>query len=267
MSPRKIIQILYSLKLTLKNAVCDELMLSQLLRICVLIDIIQNILIENVDNPIHENMVAFFVRDFIYFFGNIINSDCTVKLKLAACKYFHKLCQQLLPSCAQHFQSHLNYIVSILMPIVKAKEPTKMSQTGMSLLSFLIVDQTVALKQAIGQLDSFPLENEFDQLREIQHKVKYNGNTFSLLDEINYFLLVDKRKIEGLLSLKEHVSIYCYEKFNTFAKSNLLNEHNHSFYSYQKRKMNYKTFIKLFTIHVDFPKIVKRVQFIVWFLR
>lgn len=91
------------------------------------------------------------------------------------------------------------------MPIVKSKHHTRISEAGMDLLRFLIEGQTEALKQAIGQLDSFPMRSEFNQLREIQTDVKYNGRTFSLLEEIEYFLLVDKRKIEGLLSLKEHV--------------------------------------------------------------
>lgn len=199
--------MLYSLKLTFQNAMDEESKLAQMLRVCVLIEIIVDFLIENADNSHQMNVIGFFVRDIVHFLGNTINSNYTDKLKLSACKYFHKLCQRLLPSCATHFQCHLNYIVSILMPIVKTKQPTKMSQAGMNLLSFLIADQTDVLNQAIGQLDSFPFQSEFDQLREIQCRVKYNGTTFSLLDEINYFLLVDKRKVEGLLSLKEHVSL------------------------------------------------------------
>lgn len=77
----------------------------------------------------------------------------------------------------------------------------------MGVLQFLIAKQTNALRLAIGELDSFPMHNEFNELRKIQHDVKYNGKSFSLLEEIEYFLLVDKRKIEGLLSLKEHVSV------------------------------------------------------------
>lgn len=183
----------------------EELKLTQMFRVCVLIDIIVDFLIENANQPDQVNVIGFFVRDFVFFFGNTISSECTDKLKLATCKYFHQFCQKILPACATYFQIHLNYIVSILMPIVKVKQQTKIVDAGMGLLHFLIVDQTNVLRQAIGQLDSFPAQHEFDQMRQIQSDVKYNGKTWSLLDEIEYFLLVEKRKVEGLLSLKEHV--------------------------------------------------------------
>ncbi|XP_055323121.1 serine/threonine-protein kinase ATM isoform X2 [Sitodiplosis mosellana] len=206
MSPRKVVNMLYSLKLLWQKSVCDELKHSQMLRICVFIDIIVDFLIENATKPNQSSIIGFFVRDFVYFIGNTISSDCSDKLKLATCKYFYKFCDKLLPACAEYLQNHLNYIVSILMPITKSKSPPKICEAGMHLLRFLIVEQRDVLKTAIGQLDSFPKLEEFNELSQIQSDVKYNGKTFTLLDEIEYFLSVDKRKIEGLLSLKEHLS-------------------------------------------------------------
>lgn len=210
MSPRKVVNMLYSLRLLWQESVCDELKQSQMLRICVFIDIIVDFLIENATKSQQSNIIGFFVRDFVYFIGNTISScDCSDKLKLGTCIYFYKFCDKILPACAEHLQNHLNYIVSILMPITKAKSPTKIREAGMRLLRFLIVDQKDVLKTAIGQLDSFPKVEEFNELSQIQSDVKYNGKTFNLLDEIEYFLSADKRKIEGLLSLKEHVSTNC----------------------------------------------------------
>lgn len=205
-SPRKIVNVLYSLKLLLQNATCDELKLSQMLRICVFIEMITDFLIENAHKKSQFHAVGFFVRDFIYFFGNIICSDYNVKLKLAACRYLLKFCGKILPGCGEHVQTHLNYIVSVMMQITKTEAEAKIFAAGMDLLRFLIVDQTEVLKSAIGQLDSFPKLGDFDELRTIQNNVKYNGKEFTLLDEIEYFLSVEKRKVEGLLSLKEHVS-------------------------------------------------------------
>lgn len=207
MSPRKIVNILFSLKLLLQNASCEELKMCQMLRVCVLIDIVADFLIENVAKPSQSSVVGFFVRDFVYLFGNLISSNYSDKFKLATCKYFRKLCAKILPKCSEHFQCHLNYIVSVLMPITKNKTQTKLVGEGMALLRFLIVDNTDVLRMAIGQLDSFPKQHEFDELSRIQSDVKYNGAAFTLLDEIEYFLAVDKRKVEGLLSLKTYVSI------------------------------------------------------------
>lgn len=210
-SPSKVLNILYSLKLNFQNAVCQQLKLSKLLQICTLIDlIVDDFLLENAKNQNQSHTVGFFIRDFVYFFGNTITNDQMTSsdtLKFATCKFFHKFCEKILPTCADHFQSHLNYVVSILIPITKSMQQTKIFDAGMSFLRFLIADQTDVLKQEIGQLDSFPMQPEFGDLRRIQNEVKYNGKSFSLLEEIEYFLSVDKRKIEGLLSLKEHVRI------------------------------------------------------------
>lgn len=204
MLPKNVIAILYSLKLALQSAVCEEAKMCQLFRVCVFIDIIVDFLIENAVKD-RSNVIGFFVRDFIYFIGNTISSECNDKFKLATCIYFHKFCEKILPDCAKFVKNHLNYIVSILMPIAKSKSQTKISTAAMDLLRFLIVNQRNVLKTAIGELDSFPKQREFQELCEIQNEMKYNGHTFTLLEEIDYFLKVDKRKVEGLLSLKEHV--------------------------------------------------------------
>lgn len=209
MAPRKVINTLYVLKLRFQQSTCEEQKLQRLFRLCVLIDIIIDFIMGYAEEATHSNTIGFLIRDFIHFFGNVISDGVWGdKLKLATCKYFHKFCEKILPECAKHFQPHLNYIVSILLNITKIDLiNTKIFETGMALLHFLIAEQTDVLQKAIGELDSFPMHKEFDELRQIQHDVKYNGKSFTLLDEIEYFLSVDKRKIEGLLSLKEHVSV------------------------------------------------------------
>lgn len=199
---------MYALKLDFQQTTCEEHSLAQLFRVCTLIEIIAGFIIEFAAEPTHSNTIGFFIRDFVHFFGNVIsNSGSANKLKLATCKYFSKFCEKILPACAVHVQSHLNYIVSILLQITKTEPQSTVFATGMELLHFLIAEQTGALEVAIGELDSFPMQTEFDELRQIQHDVKYKGNSFSLLEEIEYFLKVDKRKVEGLSSLKEHVSV------------------------------------------------------------
>lgn len=206
--PVAVIDVLYSLKLSIQQSVCDELKLYQLFRFCVLIDIITEFLVQNAQSSVHENVIGFFVKDFVYFFGNIMSgSGNAEKMKLAACNYFYQFNQKILPKCAEHFQPHLNYVVSVLMPMTKVKPP-KIINKAFDLLNFLIVEQRDALHMYIGLLDSFPSMREFDNLRQIQNDAKYDGKTFSLLDEIECFLAIDKRKTEGLLSLKEHVTKY-----------------------------------------------------------
>lgn len=200
--------MLYALRLHSQQSTCEEQKLTQLFRVCTFIETIVDFIIQYAAESTHSNTIGFFIRDFIHFSGNVVsNSACGDKLILATCKYFHKFCVKILPACAKHFQLHLNYVVSILLPITKNDSQTKISEAGMALLHFLIAKQTDVLRSAIGELDSFPMHKGFDELRKIQHDVKYDGKErFSLLEEIEYFLSVDKRKVEGLLSLKEHVS-------------------------------------------------------------
>lgn len=201
-----VINIINRLKLSIQSSLTLELKLYQLFRLCVLIEIITEFLVTKAQNAAHKNTIEFFVRDFIYFFGNIISgSGNAEKMKLATCNYFSaKFCPTILPKCVDQFEPHLNYVVSVLMPMTKLKPP-KIVNKAMDLLNFLIVEQRDALHMYIGLLDSFPLSPEFDSLRHIQNESKYDGKTFTLLDEIECFLAIDKRKTEGLLSLKEHV--------------------------------------------------------------
>lgn len=206
-----VINVLYSLKLSIQQSLCEELKLNQLFRLCVLIDIITTeFLVKHAQSVAHQNVIEFFVKDFIYFFGNIIISSGSVngdkmKIKLAAGNYLYRFSKLILPSVGKQFQPHLNYVVSVLMPMTKVK-PLKIVNKAMELLNFLIVEQRNALHMYIGLLDTFPSSPEFAKLRQIQNDSKYDGKTFTLLDEIECFLAIDKRKKEGLLSLKEHVT-------------------------------------------------------------
>lgn len=136
------------------------------------------------------------------------NATFTIELKTAACKYFLRFCQQNLPICANELKPHLNYIVSAIIPQIKNNEGSKLEAIALSLLHFLIVEQRAPLKDSIALLDNFPAHAVFDDLRIVQEVAKYNGRKFSLIEEIEYFLKIEQRKIEGLISLKQHVSEY-----------------------------------------------------------
>lgn len=177
-----------------------------LYHVCILVDPISDIL-SNMNARLHnENNVAFFVRDLLHFFGNSINTiDDPIELKLATCKYFLRFCKRILPAVAKHFKPFLNFVVSVLVPIIKRNEHEPLAVVSMELLKFLIDDQVSELRDAIAVLDRFPSQTIFDALRQVQDRIKYDEKEFSLVEEIEYFLSVEKRKIEGLIALKEHV--------------------------------------------------------------
>lgn len=177
-----------------------------LYHLCIFADPISDILC-NVDARRHDNNVEFFVRDLLHFFGNLINtSDTYPELKFAACKYFLRFCKNILPAVAEYFKPFLNFVVSVLVPIIKKNDHEPLTACSMELLKFLIDDQVNELRDAIAVLDRFPSQTIFNALRQVQDNIKYREREFSLVDEIEYFLSVEKRKIEGLIALKEHVS-------------------------------------------------------------
>lgn len=175
---------------------------------CISAEPISDIL-RNVENRRQNHTVEFFVRDLLHFFGNLINtSDKWPELKFAACKYFMRFCKHILPAVAKYFKPYLNFVVSVLVPIIKKNEDKPLAACSMELLKFLIDDHVNELRDSIAILDRFPSQNIFNALRQVQDNIKYGGKEFSLIDEIEYFLSVEKRKIEGLIALKEHVRHY-----------------------------------------------------------
>lgn len=180
-----------------------------LFHICILVDPISDMLCNANDR--NRDSVEFFVRDLLHFFGNLITTSENVpELKLATCKYFLRFCKRILPAVAEYFKPYLNFVVSVLVPIIKKNDDETLAACAMELLVFLIEGQKGELRDAIAVLDRFPSQSTFTALCRVQDDIKYGGREFSLVEEIEYFLAVEKRKIEGLIALKEHVSKNCF---------------------------------------------------------
>lgn len=203
-----------------------------LFHFCIVVDAISDILHNQHDA---DMTVEFFVRDLLHFFGNLMNtSDDLPELKLATCKYFHRFCNRILPAASVYFKPYLNFVIAVLVPIIKKNEHETLVACSMELLKFLICDQVVELRDAIAVLDPFPSQTIFNAMREIQDNIKYAGKHFSLVDEIEYFLSVEKRKIEGLIALKEHVR----NEAQNVLRFNMISMTKPFYYSCRPRKMN-----------------------------
>lgn len=157
-----------------------------------------------------SDIKEFFIKDIIYFVCNILNNTThLVKLKLATHRYFNRFCKIILPKCANEFQNFLNFIVSTVLPIakqVRSNENGQLIQESLELLRFLIIDQKVSMQNSIALLDNFPSGSEFEDLHQTHFDIKYNGSTFSLTEEIEYFLKIDKRQVEGFTALRHHLA-------------------------------------------------------------
>lgn len=153
------------------------------------------------------NVQQFFISDLVYFFCNsITNESYTNELKNATLVYFLQFFKHILPKCSTIFHPYLNVIVSAVIPHIKSNQNSSLAIVALELLDFLIDTQYSSLKQSIALLDNFPAQPIFEKFRDKHLHAKYDGKTFSLTEEIEYFLKVEKRKVEGLLALKDHVS-------------------------------------------------------------
>lgn len=210
--PLQIYNFLLFKKLQLQNTKYVDEQLIHLFQYCVVVDKVAAFFVSDAARPQSKknlliNKKASLLRDIVYFFGNILISlETAVKLKLAACRYFRSFGSQILPSCAQIFQPFLNFAVSSLIPLVQHTDRS-LGESSLKCIKFFVIDQKDVLASEIALLDNFPLDDEFNDLRQIHFEVKYRGRTFSLTEEIDYFLKVDHRKIEGLVALKEQLSL------------------------------------------------------------
>lgn len=141
------------------------------------------------------------MQDIIYTLCNILmDNDASFKLKQATSHYLHRFCSSVLSKCANLLGSHLNYVVSALLPLVASG-----NDQAQLCLHFLVVTHRQPMSKYIAILDNFPQADVFNELRRVHMEIKYGGKTFSLADELEYFFKIQKRKTEGMAALRKHV--------------------------------------------------------------
>lgn len=209
--PLQIYNFLLFKKLELQNTKYVDEQLIHLFQYCVVVDKVAAFLVSETRPQSKRNVLinkkASLLRDIVYFICNIlISSEMAVKLKLAACRYYRIFGGKILSSCSQIFEPFLNFTVSSLIPLVKHNDRS-LGQASLECIKFFVIEQKDALADEISLLDNFPQDDDFDELRQTHFEVKYRGRTFSLMEEIDFFLKVDHRKIEGLVTLKEQLSL------------------------------------------------------------
>lgn len=151
---------------------------------------------------------AFVLRDIIYTLIHNISrplkcDEVSHRSLSLCCNLLTSVCQAALHFCDDALDCHLQVIVGTLT----AQINTSISQQVLSLLQFLVIENQQKLKTAISSLEPFPDVCEFSELRSVQHKLKYNADTFTLRQEISHFLSVMScdtlplTRLEGLKDL------------------------------------------------------------------
>lgn len=179
-------------------------------RILMMYHLFVNLLLQEVKDGL-GGAWAFVLRDIIYTLIHYINrrpgqcDEVSGRSLALCCDLLTSVCKASLQFCDDALDCHLQVIVGTLTAQVTTQP--QISQQVLSLLRFLVIDNTTKLKEAICKLDPFPDLPEFRELRSVQQKLKYNSGTFTLRQEITHFLSVTPceslplTRLEGLKEL------------------------------------------------------------------
>uniref|UniRef100_UPI0037E93D82 serine-protein kinase ATM n=1 Tax=Semicossyphus pulcher TaxID=241346 RepID=UPI0037E93D82 len=179
-------------------------------RILLMYHLFVNLLLKEVKDGL-GGAWAFVLRDIIYTLIHHINSrpvhcdEVSNRSLSLCCDLLSSVCRAALQFCDDALDCHLQVILGTLTAQVTSR-PT-ISQQVLSLLQFLVVENQQKLKGAISRLEPFPDLPEFQELRSVQHMLKYNIGTFTLRQEISHFLSVTScdclplTRLEGLKEL------------------------------------------------------------------
>uniref|UniRef100_A0A3P8UQX8 non-specific serine/threonine protein kinase n=1 Tax=Cynoglossus semilaevis TaxID=244447 RepID=A0A3P8UQX8_CYNSE len=178
-------------------------------RILLMYHLFVNLLLKEVKDGL-GGAWAFVLRDIIYTLIHQINSrlicnEVSTRSLSLCCDLLTSVCQAALQFCDDALDCHLQVIVGTLTAQVK-RQPL-MSQRVLRLLHFLVMENQQKLRGAICRLEPFPDLPEFQELRLVQNRLKYNTGTFTLQQEIEHFLSVSScdslllTRLEGLKEL------------------------------------------------------------------
>lgn len=218
--PNKVSQIMQTLKLRIHQSRFAEQKLVALFQYCTFMDYVGDFLLRDVFGPKtikdkFHNIKTFLVRDTAYFLGHILQTTANSfsatdsKFVCATIEYMMDFFRRTLPKCAENFKSCFNFIVSTLVGLVARSTNSSGLQEGvvvaMNCLTHLVVELSEHFPQEISLLDAFPANDLFEKLHKLHKRIKYQSYSFGLTEELDCFLQVDTRSIDGLAALREQV--------------------------------------------------------------
>ncbi|KAL7034827.1 hypothetical protein ACKWTF_008120 [Chironomus riparius] len=177
-------------------------------------------------NVTYENCIKEYLsREIANFYCFlIISTTFGEKLRIMAAAFLLNYLKEIIPVCSNYFKSQLQRIIPQLVSICKnlsvKNDPQNLKSKCFEIMNFLVLNQP-SLNEEIATLDRFPLSNDFSELRTKQLSIKYGDEDFALIEEIEHFLEIKNRRIEGLTALYEHLASktselkYLFEELKT----------------------------------------------------
>lgn len=201
-------QLLMTQKKKIQNTSLKEHKMLHFLQYCVFVEKLFDYLNDTSVLPKTSNK-GFLINEIVYFICFILLDEAYgIRLRQTASNFFSKFMKTIFPVCADEVKPLLNKILSTLVFICKKFKGTMnaFESNCFSIIEFLMNDQEALLENEISALDQFPEQEEFAELKRKQLATKYKNGNFSLQEEIDLFLKVKKRKVEGLIALRQHLA-------------------------------------------------------------
>lgn len=205
--PDYILSVMNAIKTRIQLSIVNEDRLKYIYRYFILFNMEIGYLISGGCTDSHQlsDFRNFLLLDFCYYSMNLIESnDCQFQ-SIAVLRQFKEVCKKIIPYWSQYFQQHLSVVVTKLIPLCVHNNESIL-EIAQEILKFLIVDHWIDLKESIELLDDFPGDKIFDNIRKVHKKVKYQNQDICLRFEIDHFLKIKNREVEGLVALKNQLA-------------------------------------------------------------
>lgn len=138
-----------------------------------------------------DSISIYLIREISYSLIHFIKDKIDI-LSETACKYFHIFLKNVLPERRVEIEEHLNYYVTILVPVAQSEK----TPIAIELLEYLIIEQKELFSDAIGKLNMFPNQPKFQRILNVYNSLKYkNIKKYDLEEEIQHFLNATNQKI------------------------------------------------------------------------
>ncbi|XP_015186804.1 PREDICTED: serine-protein kinase ATM isoform X1 [Polistes dominula] len=149
------------------------------------------IIMKESESDYFDSISVYLIREISYSLIHFIK-DKDDTISETACKYFEIFLKYILPKRHVEIEEHLNYYVTILIPVAKLEK----TSTAINILEYLIIEQKKLFSNAIAQLNIFPNLPKFQRILNVYNSLKYkNGDKYNLEKEIEHFLNATNQKI------------------------------------------------------------------------
>ena len=203
----KIEKLMLNLKLKIHRSPITEQKIIHLFQYCALVDLTVEYLTDSEEDE-SKGSKEFLIRDICYFLCNILVETDLEMMRKIVTNYLKIFFEKIVGSCATFIQNYFDFIVSCLLSIYEKNPNSEAANKSVGILKLLVVDNREALKESISRLSNFPKCPELEDEQMVLTQSKYEEDKkFNLADEIKHVIRMKNVKYEGLVTLKNVLSL------------------------------------------------------------